>query len=199
MSVTGTLLPARRLFLALWPPPAVRAAIGALSASWLPGLADRLQPAADLHLTLHFLGQPEAEVVERVGALVCDWPRPSIRLRLVRYGQFRRAGVVWLGPAGTPPALNRLHDDLGRALLAAGCTLERRRFCPHVTLARGIRRPARLPAIRPVDWVAEDLVLAGSVPAGPGAARYRVLVRAGDGPGSGLSGEIQRSAGETDL
>ena len=66
-----------RLFIALWPPPAVqRALLSCQQAVCSPGLAWPV-PAAQLHLTLHFLG---AVPRQRLPAL-----QAALRWRVQRY------------------------------------------------------------------------------------------------------------------
>jgi len=136
-----------RLFLAIWPSPAESEELLRYQRrwSWPPGATP---VAADrLHLTLHFIGSlPRQRLGElRSGLQVAVEP---FELALNRAEAWPR-GLVVLRAAAPDAALQRLHDRLGEALLALGLTPERRRFRPHVTLAR--RATASVPPIGAAD------------------------------------------------
>lgn len=146
-----------RLFVGLALPPDV--------AAWLDdrmaALAKRLPfrrwtHPADLHVTLHFLGEMPPARVEAVRLAAAETAARAapFALSLAGPGTFgppEAPRVLWCGvadPAGraarsgwtphpVPEALARLHADLGARLSASGFTLEARPFRPHVTLARG--------------------------------------------------------------
>jgi len=89
-------------------------------------------------------------------------------------------GITGLAPDDVPPALQRLHADLGAALRGLGLPVETRAFRPHVTLARraaGALAPGDGPALR---WTVRSWVLVQST-LGPGGG-YRVLRRFGARP-----------------
>ena len=103
-------------------------------------------------------------------------PFDGFELVLDRAGMFSQAIAVLLARA-TPPALARLHRDLGGTLAALGIALETRPWQPHVTLARrahGARPPAALPLVR---WRVRGYALVESR-LGPHGG-YRVLQRYG--------------------
>ncbi|EYS93614.1 2'-5' RNA ligase [Cupriavidus sp. SK-4] len=126
-----------RLFIAVEVPPA--------QAAWLLSTlppAHGVRPAApeQIHLTLHFLGECNVPGAALEAAL--DSVRaPAFLLQAAGTGRFRsgQGSVLWAGLAPGPglDALRVLHADVGQALAgAAGITPERRRFHPHLTLAR---------------------------------------------------------------
>ena len=124
-----------RLFVALRPPPPIRAALAALMEG-VPGA--RWQDDEQLHLTLRFIGEVERPVAEDVAAALAsvDHPRPSLALDGV--GTFGRKGSVhtlWAGVAADP-ALGLLRQRVERAVVRTGLPPEARAFKPHVTLAR---------------------------------------------------------------
>jgi RNA 2',3'-cyclic 3'-phosphodiesterase len=169
----GVRAPSVRLFIALWPTPAVRAALAARrdSVGWPTGAAP--VPDERLHLTLHFLG---AVAIERLTALVpalaVPWPGCSLAL-----GDPARwpHGLVVL-PAHRPPLpLLELHQRLADRLAGLGLPVEQRAFRPHVTLARraeGAQLPAPAPALR---WRPADYALVRS----DAVTGYHVLARYG--------------------
>lgn len=133
-----------RLFVALTLPEAALEAID-LVQSRLP--AGRMTPTENLHLTLAFLGEvsdPEAEAVHEALETLRSGP---VTLRMSgsqvfggRHGQ----AVALMADGGA--ALTTLHDRVRSRLNGAGVPGERRRFRPHVTLARlsGRASPAPL-------------------------------------------------------
>lgn len=164
--------PALRLFVALWPTPAVREALRARrdAIGWPAGssvVADER-----LHLTLHF-----------IGAVPCAlWPRllPALRVPFapavleLADPQAWRQGLVVLPALAVPEPLRALHAALASALTGLGLPVEARPFRPHVTLARRAAG-ATLPSPgEPLRWRANGYALVNSDRLG-----YRVLAHYG--------------------
>jgi 2'-5' RNA ligase len=155
--------PRRRLFFALWPDDPLRHALLHWQTRHLPGEA-RWTHRDDLHLTLHFLGDVDAALVDDLAGIGDQAPRERFALVLDRLGYWPRPRVLWAGPSETPAALLALHRALGAGLIARGLRIDRRRFVPHVTLARGaVQSPAEL-ALGPVAWPVRELALVESRP-----------------------------------
>jgi 2'-5' RNA ligase len=164
-----------RLFIALWPTPAVHAALCARrdAIRWPPHA--RVVPDQRLHLTLHFIGRvPSA-----------PWPRLLPALQEVRCGSLELElgaaqqwphGLVVLPVAAVPPPLSALHTALAGALTDLGLPVERRVFRPHVTLARGAAGAGLPRDAAPMRWRARGYVLVNSDP----VDGYRVLARCGE-------------------
>ncbi len=164
----------QRLFLALWPPDAVRAQLAALARERFQGVSGRWVSAANLHATLIFLGSVDAsqrECIEQAAAAV---PAPAFHARLDRLGWFARSQVLWVGVAQAPPALTRLVEDLGAALQRCGFAFEKREYHLHVTLARKVRRRVPGAATAPIDWHVDRFALVESHMNRAGAT-YEVL------------------------
>lgn len=127
--------PARsRLFLALWPAPAVRAALAAWRDlwTWPPGAT----PVTDdkLHITLHFLGdQPSARLPELMDGLAVPFTPFQLQLGVPAVWP---GGIAVLEPRHQPVELLQLHRHLGQALLDLELAPEARTYKPHVTMAR---------------------------------------------------------------
>lgn len=162
-----------RLFLALWPDPALRARLAALQQAWTwPPRAAQVR-ADRLHLTLHFLGDVAAP---RLSELVHGLRVPFEPFEM-RFGcpEVWPGGIAVLSARETPPALSRLHAALGTALRALALPVEARPFRPHVTLARragGAQPPGMGPDF---PWRAQaGYVLVRSL---PGDAGYEPLAR----------------------
>ncbi len=170
-----------RLFLALWPTPALRHALAAHARLWRwPRGAARVDPAKR-HITLHFLGAvPRAQLPGLAQALAL--PCPTAELRLDTPALWH-GGLAVLLAREIPAALQDFHHALGQAIAGTGLPVERRPWHPHVTLARraeGAQPPVRC---KPLVWPVEPggpedgcgYVLVESVP-GPGGG-YRILAR----------------------
>lgn len=165
--------PSLRLFIALWPTPAVRAALAARRDG--VGWPARAAPVLDdrLHLTLHFLGAVAIErLTDLVPTLAVPWPGCAIALGDAARWPY---GLVVLPVQRPPAALLELHKGLGDRLAGLGLPVEQRAFRPHVTLARRAER-AQLPAASaPLRWRPADYALVRSDP----ATGYHVLARYG--------------------
>jgi RNA 2',3'-cyclic 3'-phosphodiesterase len=138
---------------------------------------------AQLHITLCFLGSQPVEALDALSDVVRARHPPASELALGQplWLPPRRPGVLAIeidDPAGS---LSALQTDVAAALTELGAyEAERRRFLPHVTVARVRRgrrvRPWPLKAPAPLPFVAPSLTLYRSHP-GPGASRYEALVR----------------------
>ncbi|MBQ5947868.1 RNA 2',3'-cyclic phosphodiesterase [Massilia sp. ST3] len=167
-----------RLFLALWPDPAIRHQLREWRDAW--GWPRGATPVHTdkLHLTLHFLGNlPSSRLSElRDGFSV---PFDPFRLELGRAVMWPR-GLAVLEPHGEPPELLALHARLNEALVTLGLAPEARKYRPHVTMARravGAVPPTAGPA---VTWEAQGYALVESRPGDGGG--YIVLHDYGSPP-----------------
>lgn len=158
----------QRLFFALWPDAAVRAALERHAQACAAGQG-RVVARQNLHLTLVFIGNVAASgraCLEQAAAAVrC----PPFELVLDRYGHFPRPQVYWLGTGQPSPMLLRLVSRLREAQSDCGLAPEPRPFRAHVTLARKVRRPPPAVDPRPLHWPVDRFVLVRSrtLPEGP--------------------------------
>jgi len=137
-----------RLFLALWPDPAVRHALRAARDAWTWPRGATPVHTDKLHLTLHFLGDVPGE---RLRAVLDGFAVPFAPFRLT-LGQpvSWPHGIAVLEPLDAPPELPALHARLGEALMALSLQTEARAYRPHVTMARrasGVTVPETGPSI----------------------------------------------------
>ena len=123
-----------RLFTALELPPAVAGQL-ALLRGGLPG-ARWIDPA-NYHVTLRFIGDVDARVAGEVADALARVARPGFILSLEGLGAFgsRKPHAVFAGVRACP-ALTELQAEHERILQRIGLEPERRRYTPHVTLAR---------------------------------------------------------------
>ncbi len=137
-----------RLFVALDLPHSLRERLSWM-AGGLPG-ARWLAPE-NYHVTLRFIGELPGYRAEEVDLALAGLRAPGFTLALKGVGTFEKAGRVnslWVGVERTPP-LEHLQSKIETALQRAGLEPERRRFTPHVTLAR----MDGVPAAKIAAWV----------------------------------------------
>jgi RNA 2',3'-cyclic 3'-phosphodiesterase len=125
-----------RLFVALDLPWSVREQLAALSGTGIPGA--RWVPPENYHLTLRFIGDIPGHVARDVDGALLGLRAPGFALTLTGMGTFAKGGIssaLWVGVERTP-SLDHLRNKIATALQRCGLEPERRKFQPHVTLAR---------------------------------------------------------------
>ena len=146
----------------------------------LAGGRGSFPPDANLHLTLAFLGEvPPARAEDAAAAMRAAAGAP-FELVFDRAGRFRRdEGDIWWAGGPDNPALSALQRRLTRELASRGFELERRRFAPHVTLARRVKSLDERPELFP-EPVRESVTAISLMRSelGGGAPRYAELARA---------------------
>jgi 2'-5' RNA ligase len=160
-----------KLFYALWPDAATRAALARLP---LPA-GGRRMPEDQLHLTLAFLGMQPAALVPQLANVLDTLPFAAIRMTIDRFGVFERPRILWAG-MDPPAALPDLRRDLLQALQTVSPTLAvTGRFTPHVTLMRNLPQGTQPEALtQPIGWLADRMTLVASIPAAIGTT-YRLI------------------------
>ena len=138
-----------RTFVAVFPPLEVRRE--ALSWAKRRSSDDRVRWTSpeNVHLTLKFLGDVEAEVFGSIRAAlgeVCAQHAP-FDAALAELGAFpsaRRAKTLWIGAGEGSDRLRSLAADVDNALAPLGFVREKRPYVPHLTLGRARGRPLHL-------------------------------------------------------
>ena len=141
----------------------------------LPSYGGRDVHPLDLHLTLVFLGELDAEHRKCAEAAAQGVRAAPFALTLDRIGSFPRARILWCGAGASPQPLLALVGGLGEGLRGCGFRPERRPYVPHATLARKARPLCARALELPVSWPVDEFVLALGREGGP--PRYRVLRR----------------------
>ena len=124
-----------RLFVALALPQETRVRLRHLSTA-LPGA--RWLPPENYHLTLRFLGEMPGHRAEELDDALAALRGRGFTLQLSGVGLFEKAGrgqALWAGVERCQ-ALDHLQNKIETAVQRIGFEPERRRFTPHVTLAR---------------------------------------------------------------
>jgi RNA 2',3'-cyclic 3'-phosphodiesterase len=103
-------------------------------------VAARWVPAANLHVTLWFIGEvDDARAASISGALSRPFNVPPFTLRVGGLGAFPPSGnsrVFWIGITQGNESLAALHAELAVRLAPLGFEPERRAFSAHLTIAR---------------------------------------------------------------
>ena len=180
-----------RLFVGLELPWELRQRMAMLAGAGIPGA--RWVPMENYHVTLRFIGETPRYLAEEIDHALAALKAPSFALTLGGIGTFAKGGrsqTLWLGVERCEP-LERLQSKIETALQRCGLEPERRRFQPHVTLAR--LDGARGGEARGVRAGAQ------SVPrrAGGGGALHAVQLAAGEGAagvhgGGGVCAGVER-------
>lgn len=161
-----------RVFLAVFPPPAVRevahAAGETLRRAGPPAASVSWVKPDNLHYTLRFLGELGEDATRRVSeaAREAAASQPAFDAELGSLGAFpdpRRVRVLWIGLSTGAKALTALAHALDKALAPRGFGAADHPFSPHLTLGRV--RDAR------ADW--SEALTHPPAPGGP-SMRFRV-------------------------
>ena len=162
-----------RLALAAW----AREAVGADQGMRVVG-------PDQVHLTMAFLGHRALEEIDPLAAVIAHVEgaaAPRLRTGGALWLSPRRPHVLTVAVEDVDGRLGALHDRLWDELEELGYERERRRFRPHLTVARvrhGWSAPRHsLPELPARDLAPEGLVLFRSW-LGGGPARYEGLARA---------------------
>jgi 2'-5' RNA ligase len=150
-----------RVFFALWPDDATRAAISRATREAVRTSGGRPIAKDRLHLTVAFLGELSGAGLE-VARQVPPISVGAFELALDTFGVWPESKVLWLAPSDPPQALAELESQLWDALIERGFHGEDRIYRPHVTLARRAR-PAD-GAVEPLRWSVQELALVESFP-----------------------------------
>ena len=168
----------QRLFFALLPDEAVRKQLCQLQKN-LGQIGGRPIPKENLHLTLLFLGNVEADKIDGVRAIAADIEGKPFDLVLDTLGGFRQnhARILWVGPSELPSELGTLHQSLRRQVRKIGLRVGKGTYRPHVTLIRKADLREQLPEdLEPcIQWTARRCALVASE-LRPAGSRYKILI-----------------------
>ena len=136
-----------RLFIGVGLDEPVRAAAASVIARFeaqlaaaVPDFMARWIPAPNLHITVWFLGEVADEAAAVLLARMRDpLPVPPFDLVLSGCGAFPPSGaprVLWIGTQAGTANMVQAYGELGRRLAPIGYAAEKRRYSPHLTIAR---------------------------------------------------------------
>ena len=123
-----------RLFIAiLLSPEMQKALVACMHDLKKQGVEGNYVPAANLHMTLAFIG--EYDDPKKIKQVLEKVPLPKFRLSLAEKGNF--GNLLWAGVKGNQK-LSAYVKGLRAALKEEGIPFENDRFVPHITLIRKI-------------------------------------------------------------
>ena len=155
-----------RLFVALWPDDTVRDELARRRDTWSWPRSASPVKTERLHVTLHFLGDVERDLIAELSdALAVPFAPFALELGQAKLWPH---GIAVLEPLAVPAALMHLHARLDKALLGTGIASDTRAYRAHVTLARragGTMPPA---GAEPMRWQVNGYRLMESRPGAGG-------------------------------
>ncbi len=160
----------KRLFYAIWPEMNVQKQLVSVSKQIKMGKG---VPKDNLHITLLFLGQINAEISHSLVAGTNTIRGKKFTLNLSEYGSFKRSGVFWLAPDSYPGELIKLVNNLSDLAVKNNISIDERPYRPHVTLARKTRSTNSLPPVT-IRWPVSNFHLVESKTL-PQGANYKIL------------------------
>jgi 2'-5' RNA ligase len=125
-----------RLFVAIDLPEQVKKKIAGIVHRGLAGA--RWVPEEHLHLTLRFIGDADDRVFQEIKRGLARVSGAPFSLSLKGIGHFPPRGgprVLWVGVEGAVE-LSALQERIEKEIVTIGIEAERRRFSPHITVAR---------------------------------------------------------------
>ncbi len=166
----------RRLFFALWPGVTVRELLASAFHDVAAAAGGQSVVAANLHVTLEFLGSIAEERVAELEALGASMRLPVGDLVLDTIEWWPRPALLVAGALTPSAALVDLQSELRRLLGIRGFRVDSRAFRPHLTLARRVRGVPPIEHGASVRWPMRELALVESLPVASGS-RYSPLAR----------------------
>jgi len=162
-----------RVFFAIWPDDVAQKQLaGLIKRSRLALCNGRETKPENIHLTLAFLGAVEPHKLEALRAVANGIGESKLRafdfaVEEIRY--WKRKRIVYAAPASVPRELLDLVNVLSDGLSAAGFSLERRTYEPHITLMRNASCQVLPKLPEPVVWRVREWMLIKSEPASGGS------------------------------
>lgn len=150
-----------RYFFAIWPDDALRDELVAWRSAMRTDDSARAVPAANLHMTLVFLGRLSTPQVASVREVAASTPWSGASLTLDRIGYWPRSRVIWAGSRQGSECLAAFSENLRDRLRRLGFRIDTRHFVPHLTLYRKARRRPKWPR-QALTWQIDELYLVQS-------------------------------------
>jgi 2'-5' RNA ligase len=130
-----------RVFFALWPSVAERKALAATTANAIGQVEGQPVPAANLHVTLAFLGAVPGRGIAKLAGIGGQGGYPRVELEFSRLEYWAKPKVLVAMPSDSPDDGQEIVDRLWERLGTLGFARELRPWHPHLTVVRMVRRP----------------------------------------------------------
>ena len=151
----------RKLFFALWPDESTRRALRCATRDITAG--GMRMPAANLHITLAFVGFVDAATQRCMEEAASKLSIAPFDIALDRIGSFGQK-ILWVGSSQPPEDLFALQQTLNAALAdSCGYQPEARPYRPHVTIERNLDAPLEAALGQPLRWRADRFALVESI------------------------------------
>ena len=161
-----------RLFIAIWPNSEVRGQLSKFQKKFHLNKFGRCIPAQNFHITVLFLGNALSEKTPELIDIVNEMKVQPFSIELNHVGSWPRNSVAWVGCSQTPPELIEISRQLRKKLKLKK---ERRKFVPHITLARKFQRKIHH-KIEPILWSVNEVTLVRSILSSAGA-HYTIIAK----------------------
>lgn len=174
-----------RCFIAIDIPQDIKARIGEV----IDRLKDaskgvRCVPASNVHITLKFLGSVGEDMVAGIEARLAEIsakykPFSATVRGAGAFPTLKNPNVLWVG-VDESAELDRLYQDIDRAMAGLGFAREDRKYSPHLTIARVKDRKSAAPAVKELSTFKDTIfgtisieeILLMRSDLGPGGAEY---------------------------
>lgn len=164
----------KRLFFALWPDENTRQQcpkIGnaVVSEQALPARA------ANIHVTLLFLGNIDSDKEESFKQALLNSPVPKMTLCFDKLSFWKKPSILCLSTTDPSPEVEFFVEALSNLARKLGVTIDERPFKPHVTL---VKKASYLTPLEfdPIIWRSSSLCLVESCQV-PKGIEYRIVER----------------------
>ena len=173
---------ALRLFFALWPAAPEQQELAQASAAGVADSLGRAIPAANLHVTLAFLGNVDPVRLAPLRALAQDLaarnavgPAPlQLHFQVLEHWVRPQILCATAGAANPAARAAALADGIRQATLAAGFVPDLKPFHAHVTVARKVTRAPTQQKLPRVTWNCPAFALVASTTSAAGSV-YSVI------------------------
>ncbi|MGH8251905.1 MAG: RNA 2',3'-cyclic phosphodiesterase [Steroidobacteraceae bacterium] len=140
-----------RLFFALWPSAAKRRSLASAAAAVVSRFRGQPVPAANLHVTLAFLGSVPGRGLAELVRIGGQGGYPAFELVFDRLDYWPKPRVLVATSSATPPEGIEVVKRLWQRIEPLGFRRESRPWRPHLTLARKVPRPGSGEHAVPLD------------------------------------------------
>jgi 2'-5' RNA ligase len=150
----------RTLFFALWPDDRQRDRMRDIIAPVTKTVEGRAVERYEWHITLVYIGDIDERYIPELQAAARAISFEPFQLRLDRMEYWPRPKIAAVVPLRVPSEMEKLVEDLGGVVLAAGIEPQQRVYRPHVTVVRNARpfEAERLPRSASTEWSSFELM-----------------------------------------